>query len=164
MTFSNSLQIWRRRWRSPAYRRGAVTLIAGAAGLGGVASHFLGGPSWLTDMLWLSAAAVAGSGIALRALSALRARTISIELLVTIAAVGAVFIGEYWESAAVTFLFVLGGYLEARTLARTRSALKDLLVLAPTDVIPTARRHRLRGRQRRAPCSHQRLGAVFGVV
>ncbi|EAZ99704.1 cation-translocating P-type ATPase [Marinobacter sp. ELB17] len=65
---------------------------------------------------------------------ALRARAISIELLVTIAAVGAVFIGEYWESAAVTFLFVLGGYLEARTLARTRSALKDMLALAPTEV------------------------------
>jgi Cd2+/Zn2+-exporting ATPase len=134
MIFTNSLQEWRRQWRSPAYRRGAVTLVAGVASLGGVASHLLGGPSWLTDMLWLSAAAVAGSEIALRALSALRARTISIELLVTIAAVGAVFIGEYWESAAVTFLFVLGGYLEARTLARTRSALKDLLALAPTEV------------------------------
>jgi cation transport ATPase len=29
---------------------------------------------------------------------------------------------------------VLGGYLEARTLARTRSALKDMLALAPTEV------------------------------
>ncbi|WP_311947019.1 heavy metal translocating P-type ATPase [Halomonas piscis] len=48
---------------------------------------------------------------------------------------GALFIGEYWESAAVTFLFVLGGYLEARTLARTRSALKDLLALAPVEVV-----------------------------
>jgi len=28
----------------------------------------------------------------------------------------------------------LGGYLEARTLARTRSALKDMLALAPTEV------------------------------
>lgn len=120
--------------RSPANRRAMVALIAGLASVGGVASYFLGGPSWLTDTLWLTAAAVAGTDIALRAFSALRARTISIELLVTIAAVGAIFIGEYWESAAVTFLFVLGGYLEARTLARTRSALKDLLALAPTEV------------------------------
>ncbi|WP_311950207.1 heavy metal translocating P-type ATPase [Halomonas piscis] len=123
------------RWRSPARRRGAVALVAGAAGLGGVAGHFLGGPAWLTDALWLFAAGVAGTEVALRAFSALRAGSISIELLVTVAAVGALFIGEYWESAAVTFLFVLGGYLEARTLARTRSALKDLLALAPVEVV-----------------------------
>ncbi len=68
-------------------RRGAVALVAGAAGLGGVAGHFLGGPAWLTDALWLFAAAVAGTEVALRAFSALRAGSISIELLVTVAAV-----------------------------------------------------------------------------
>jgi len=139
MNFTHTLNEFRRRWRAPAYRRGAVTLIAGAASLGGVASYVLGGPAGLTHTLWLAAAGVAGGEIALRAFAALRARIISIELLVTIAAVGALFIGEYWESAAVTFLFVLGGYLEARTMARTRSALKDLLALAPSEV--TVRRN-----------------------
>ncbi|WP_100639520.1 heavy metal translocating P-type ATPase [Marinobacter salexigens] len=131
MKFINKLRRW---WHSPASRRGTVVLVSGVAGIGGVASNFLGGPAGLTSFLWLFAAAVAGTEIALRAFAALRARIISIELLVTIAAVGALFIGEYWESAAVTFLFVLGGYLEARTLSRTRSALKDLLALAPTEV------------------------------
>lgn len=134
MNFMQKLSQWRRLWNSPASRRGLVVLVAGVAGIGGVASKFLGGPAGLTDALWLFAAAVAGTEIALRAFAALRVRSFSIELLVTIAAVGALFIGEYWESAAVTFLFVLGGYLEARTLSRTRSALKDLLALAPTEV------------------------------
>src|SRR5690606_24983570 len=53
-------------------------------------------------------------------------------LLVTIAATGAIAIGEVWEAAAVTFLFILGAYLEARTLSRTRQVLQDLLDLAPT--------------------------------
>lgn len=123
-----------KKLRSPTQRRGVVALAAGAASLGGVASYFLGGPAGLTDVLWILAALVAGIEIALRAFAALRTGSISIELLVTIAAVGALVIGEYWESAAVTFLFVLGGYLEARTLAQTRSALKDLLALAPTEV------------------------------
>ncbi|WP_417538488.1 heavy metal translocating P-type ATPase [Marinobacter sp.] len=134
MEFIKKLSQWRRLWNSPASRRGMVVLVSGVAGVGGVASNFLGGSAGLTSALWLFAAAVAGTEIALRAFAALRARTISIELLVTIAAIGALFIGEYWESAAVTFLFVLGGYLEARTLSRTRSALKDLLALAPTEV------------------------------
>src|SRR5690554_6653097 len=134
MKFSNLLSRWRRMWNSPASRRGMVVLVSGAAGLGVVASKLLGGPACLTNALWLFAAVVAGTEIALRAFAALRVRSFSIELLVTIAAVGALFIGEYWESAAVTFLFGLGGYLEARTLSRTRSALKDLLALEPTEV------------------------------
>ena len=119
---------------SPAQRRGLLTLVSGALGLGGVLSAFLDGPAALTATLWIAAALIAGSDIAVRAWHSLRARSASIELLVTIAAVGAIAIGEYWEAAAVTFLFLLGGYLEARTIAKTRSALKDLIDLAPTEV------------------------------
>jgi Zn2+/Cd2+-exporting ATPase len=78
---------------------------------------------------------LAGSDIALRAWHALRNRQISIELLVTIATAGALAIGEAWEGAAVTFLFMLGAYLEARTLNRTRRALQALLDLAPMTAI-----------------------------
>jgi Cd2+/Zn2+-exporting ATPase len=78
---------------------------------------------------------LAGSDIALRAWHSLRNRHISIELLVTIATAGALAIGEYWEAAAVTFLFMFGAYLEARTLNRTRQALQGLLELAPTNAI-----------------------------
>ncbi len=77
------------------------------------------------------AALVAGTDIAIRAFNSLRHRQITIELLVTIAAGGALIIGEYWESAAVTFLFVFGAWLEARTLSRTRESLGKLLDLAP---------------------------------
>ncbi|HQX67296.1 MAG TPA: cation-translocating P-type ATPase [Ottowia sp.] len=119
---------------SPTQRRGLLTLVSGTLGLGGVLSAFLDGPAALTATLWIAAALIAGSDIAVRAWHSLRARSASIELLVTIAAVGAIAIGEYWEAAAVTFLFLLGGYLEARTIAKTRSALKDLIDLAPTEV------------------------------
>ena len=108
---------------SPTQRRGLLTLVSGTLGLGGVLSAFLDGPAALTATLWIAAALIAGSDIAVRAWHSLRARSASIELLVTIAAVGAIAIGEYWEAAAVTFLFLLGGYLEARTIAKTRSAL-----------------------------------------
>jgi len=82
-----------------------------------------------------TAAIIAGWDIAQRAFFALRNRHVSIELLVTIATAGALAIGEYWEAAAVTFLFMLGAYLEARTMSRTRRALQELLELAPTSAI-----------------------------
>jgi Cd2+/Zn2+-exporting ATPase len=77
------------------------------------------------------AAVVAGYRIAISALHALRFRILGINALVTIAAVGAIIIGEYWEAAVVTFLFSLGSYLEARTMDKTREALKKLMELAP---------------------------------
>ncbi|WP_054750670.1 heavy metal translocating P-type ATPase [Lacticaseibacillus thailandensis] len=96
--------------------------------------------SWLVGWLRLPAVAlgvmylagVLGTiPIALRAWSALRMRTVSIELLVTIACVGALAIGEPNEAAIVTFLFLFGNVLEARTLAKTRSAVRALTDMAP---------------------------------
>ncbi|WP_099353962.1 heavy metal translocating P-type ATPase [Fredinandcohnia onubensis] len=83
------------------------------------------------DVFLLLATLVAGIPIMTKAIQSLRLKMISIELLVTIAVIGAVIIGEYIESAAVTFLFLLGAYLESRTLEKTRSSLKTLLDLAP---------------------------------
>lgn len=74
---------------------------------------------------------VAGTPIFVKAFSALRYKVVGIDALVTIAVIGALFIGEYWEAAAVTFLFIFGDYLESRTIEKTRSSIKALLNLAP---------------------------------
>lgn len=92
-------------------------------------------PESLTQGLMLGAAIVAGVPVALAAYHSLIARHVSIELLVTVAALGAVVIGEFWEAAAVTFLFDLGGYLEARTMARTRRVIGELLEVAPARAV-----------------------------
>ncbi len=76
---------------------------------------------------------IAGIPIAIKAFQALRMRAFSIEMLVTIAVIGALFIGEYVESAVVTFLFLFGDYLEVRTLEKTRSSLKGLVDMAPQE-------------------------------
>ncbi|SEB48682.1 Cd2+/Zn2+-exporting ATPase [Paramicrobacterium humi] len=89
----------------------------------------------LAGALMVVAAAVSGAEIAVRGVRALAHRTIGIELLVTIAAIGAIVIGEYWEAAAVTFLFALGGALERVALGRTRSALTELLDAAPSTAV-----------------------------
>lgn len=79
----------------------------------------------------VAAAISAGYRIAQTAWFALRVRVVSIQLLVTIAAIGGILIGDQWEAAAVTFLFALGSYLEARTLNKTRDAIQQLLNMAP---------------------------------
>ena len=69
--------------------------------------------------------------IAIQAFQALRVKVVSIDVLVTIAVIGAFVIQNYEESAIVTFLFLFGGYLEQRTLNSTRSAIKELTEMAP---------------------------------
>lgn len=69
--------------------------------------------------------------IALQAIGALKVKVVSIDVLVTIAVAGAFFIQNYEESAIVTFLFLFGAWLEARTLNQTRSAIKELTDMAP---------------------------------
>ncbi len=86
------------------------------------------------DAALLAAAVVAGAGVAHRASLALRRGHVGIEALVALAALGAVAIGEYWEAAAVTFLFGLGHMLEARAMGRTRRAVAELLDLLPDHV------------------------------
>lgn len=85
----------------------------------------------VADAIMIISAFIAGYPIAKNAIQALRYRILGIDALVTVAVIGALFIGEYWEAAAVTFLFIFGSYLEARTLEKTRSSLKALLNLAP---------------------------------
>jgi len=87
----------------------------------------------LKDTALIIATIIASVPIAIKAYQALRMKTFSIELLVTIAVVGALYLKEYNESSIVTFLFLFGAYLEARTLEKTRSSLKSLIEMAPQE-------------------------------
>src|SRR5690554_797315 len=73
--------------------------------------------------------------IAIQAYQALKVKVVSIDVLVTIAVVGAMLIQNYEESAIVTFLFLFGAYLEQRTLNKTRSAIKELTEMAPESAL-----------------------------
>ncbi len=90
-----------------------------------------------TVFFWiLVVASVIGvAPIAIQAYQALRVKVVSIDLLVTIAVIGAFIIKNVEESAIVTFLFLFGAYLEQRTLNKTRSAIKELTEMAPESAL-----------------------------
>ena len=74
---------------------------------------------------------LAGLHIFKKALIDLKYLIFGIDLLVMIAVIGAIIIGDYFEAAAVTYLFTLGHYLEKGSLEKTRSAIADLIDLKP---------------------------------
>lgn len=111
-----------------------VTWISGVLLLAGFlawATGFSVAQAWIL----IAASVVAGAPIAYRALMALRYRTFSIDLLVTIAVIGALIIGEYVESAVVAFLFLFGAYLEQRSLERTRTSIRELVEATPSRAL-----------------------------
>ncbi|MGR3741904.1 heavy metal translocating P-type ATPase [Companilactobacillus sp. DQM5] len=74
---------------------------------------------------------IGGIPIFVKAIEALKVKVISIDLLVSIAIIGGLLIGEYEESSVVSFLFLFGTFLEQKTLKKTRNAIKQLVNLAP---------------------------------
>lgn len=87
----------------------------------------------LVSAFFVVAAILAGVPTVLAASRALQVRAFSIDLLVSIAVIGALIIGEYEEAAIVAFLFIFGAYLEARTLEKTRRSLRTLIDSAPKE-------------------------------
>ncbi len=83
------------------------------------------------NYLLLVATGIASLPIFDQAFQAIKLKVASIELLVSIAVIGALAIGEFMESAVVTFLFLFGSFLESHTLAKTRASIRSLVQCAP---------------------------------
>ena len=119
------------RWMNK--NKNGLTAVSGSLIVIAIIAHFMLHNELLKTASLLAATMVAGVPIFIRAIQALRLKAFSIELLVSIAVIGALFIGEYVESAAVTFLFMFGAYLEGRTLEKTRSSLRKLIDMQPQE-------------------------------
>jgi len=170
---------WFRRWW---YGNWAVPVISGVLILASFAVEHLAGGAWnteigpqwwvdagehahgsghvftLANLLMLAAAVVAGYGIVVNAVRALMTKMVSIDLLVSVAAIGATIIGNFWEAAAVTFLFSIGHALEAATMNKTRSALAELVAVAPDTAVVIRN-----GEQHEVPAHQVRMGEIVLV-
>lgn len=87
------------------------------------------------DVAFAGAILAGGSLILPKAFRALRRFSLDMNVLMTIAVIGAVAIGEWSEGAAVAFLFALSEALEAFSLERARRAVKALMQLAPETAL-----------------------------
>ncbi|TAH65002.1 MAG: heavy metal translocating P-type ATPase [Anaerolineaceae bacterium] len=116
-------------------KKNQITLISGIL----IATAFI--TKWTTGNMsiftWalIIASLLGALPIAIQAIQALRVKVVSIDVLVTIAVIGAFLIKNYEESAIVTFLFLFGAFLELRTLNKTRSAIKALTEMAPESAL-----------------------------
>lgn len=116
-------------------KKNVITVISGLLIALGFFSHFVLENVGLSEWSLIIASVFGITPIAIQAFQAMKVKVISIDVLVSIAAIGALFIQNYEESAIVTFLFLFGHYLEQRTLNQTRSAIKELTDMASESAL-----------------------------
>jgi Cd2+/Zn2+-exporting ATPase len=140
------------------HRKAIIVAVSGLLYAGGWSLGYFVGLEAVSDGTLILAAVVGGFDIAKTAYHEIASRTLGIKTLVTLAAIGAIAIGSYWEAAAVVFLFALGSYLEGRTMRKTRNALEELLEMTPDTA--TVRRN---GEQTEVPARAVEDGEIVIV-
>lgn len=85
--------------------------------------------------LFTTATLIGGSLIFPKALRSLKNYHLDMNVLMTIAVIGAFAIKEYSEAASVVFLFALAELLEALSVSRAREAIREVLKVAPKDAL-----------------------------
>ena len=86
-----------------------------------------------TLALYLASMAMAGYPVARAALVSLKARRADMNVLMSIAALGAIPLGEWEEGSSVLILFAFGLLLQSHAVERTRKAIQGLVQLAPDE-------------------------------
>ncbi|MDJ0927285.1 MAG: cation-translocating P-type ATPase [Gammaproteobacteria bacterium] len=121
-------------WQQPPLRRALLVAVAVIGGL--VFLPDMAPVAGIEPLTWLLGAAVviAGTPVFLKGLRALIfARRVTIDLLMAVACIGAVGIGETGEAVTVILLFTLGEALEAFSAERARDSLRSLMALQPQE-------------------------------
>ena len=116
-------------------RKNHITLISAILIVAGFVSDLLFKNEPIAAAALIIASIIGAAPIALQAYQALRVKVVSIDVLVTMAVIGAFIIKNFEESAIVTFLFLFGAFLEQRTLNKTRSAIRELTEMAPESAL-----------------------------
>ena len=118
---------------APTPVRPASTLAALVLTAGGALAAAVGLP--VAVPLYLAAIVVGGAPIARIGWQRLRHGNLDMNVLMTIAVVGAAAIGEWGEGASTVVLFSLAQLLEAHSLDRARRAISGLMSLAPETAL-----------------------------
>ncbi|MET9035118.1 heavy metal translocating P-type ATPase [Streptomyces mirabilis] len=121
----------RRRTRFLALPDARWALLATAAFLSALPLHFADAPGWTYGPLYAIAYLAGGWEPALEGLRALRGKTLDVDLLMIVAALGAAAIGQVLDGALLIVIFATSGALEALATARTADSVRGLLDLAP---------------------------------
>ncbi|MDH6228488.1 MULTISPECIES: heavy metal translocating P-type ATPase [Streptomyces] len=121
----------RRRTRVLALPEARWAAVATACFLLALPLQLTGAPAWTWGPLYALTYAAGGWEPGREGLRALRGKTLDVDLLMVVAALGAAAIGQFMDGALLIVIFATSGALEALATARTADSVRGLLDLAP---------------------------------
>jgi heavy metal translocating P-type ATPase len=117
-----------RLFELPEMRWAAASLVLFLLGL---LAQLTGAPAYLWGPLFAACYLAGGWEPALAGLKALREKTLDVDLLMIVAAIGAAAIGQVMDGGLLIVIFATSGALEALATARTEDSVRGLLDFAP---------------------------------
>ena len=128
---ARDVSVPRRRTRLLAQPEARWAAAATVLFLLALALQLAGASAWAWGPLYALGYATGGWEPGLAGLRALRERTLDVDLLMIVAALGAAAIGQVMDGGLLIVIFATSGALEALATARTQDSVRDLLDLAP---------------------------------
>lgn len=119
-------------WRDPKV---ILTTLSGFCLTVGFASGVIGVPERIVVAFLIASMLSGGSLVFKSAFYSLKSFSLDMNVLMSIAAIGAVAIGEWFEGATVVFLFSLGNILQAYSMEKTRTSIRKLMELSPQEAL-----------------------------
>ena len=138
--------------------RQRLLALSGASFATGLVLHLIAIAPLVVMVAFAVAVVTGGLYPARRAVASVKARALDIHVLMAIAVLGAIALGEWSEAAAVVFLFAAAQYLESRSMDRARHAIRALMDLTPADALVIRGGH-----EHRLPVDDVRAGDVLRI-
>ncbi len=139
-------------------REGAFVVLTFVGMIGGLLASWFDGASWLVWTCYGGAYVFGGWYGLKESISALQEPAVEIDLLMIIAALGALTIGAPFEGAMLLFLFSLSNVLQHYAIGRSRDAIRSLMQLRPESA-----QVRRDGEEVTVPIDDVEIGEVFVV-
>jgi Cd2+/Zn2+-exporting ATPase len=140
------------------HKRLILTIASGLLTATGFLLSLATADARITIPVYVAAILSGGSLVARKGFYALRNRTLDINVLMSLAVIGAAAIGEWLEGATVIFLFALANLLESWSMNRARRSIKSLM-----DLAPNVARIRAGEEERSVPVEEVRIGDILAV-
>ncbi|TCP28896.1 Cd2+/Zn2+-exporting ATPase [Scopulibacillus darangshiensis] len=112
-----------------------ATIASGILLVLGYAVHFMDFSALLSIVFYAAAIIIGGTKPAKSAYYAIKSRSLDMNVLMVLAAIGAAAIGQWMEGALVVFLFAVGNLLQNRSIDKTRDSIRNLMNLAPSEAL-----------------------------
>ncbi|MFJ8584511.1 heavy metal translocating P-type ATPase [Streptomyces sp. NPDC093595] len=109
--------------------------LSAAAFLAALPLDLAGAPAWAWGPLYAVCYAAGGWEPGWAGLRALREKSLDVDLLMVVAALGAAAIGQYLDGGLLIVIFAVSGALEALATRRTADSVRGLLDLAPARAV-----------------------------